>query len=53
MLRNLTPVVAPVAALNNVMLPLWMLTLGLVLVAQGRAVTTRVPDRPERKGAKR
>jgi hypothetical protein len=36
MLRNLTPLVAPVATLNNIVLPLWMLTLGLVLLADGR-----------------
>lgn len=33
MLRNLTPLVAPAAALNNVVLPVWMLTLGVVLVS--------------------
>lgn len=32
MLRNLTAAVAPVAALNNVVLPVWMLVLGLVMV---------------------
>ena len=37
MLRNLTPLVAPLATLNNIVLPLWMMTLGLVLVAQGRS----------------
>lgn len=31
MLRNVTPVVAAVATLNNLVLPLWMLTLGVVL----------------------
>jgi hypothetical protein len=36
MLRNLTPVVAPIAALNNVVLPLWMLAFGLVLVTTAR-----------------
>lgn len=46
MLRNLTPIVAPVAALNNVVLPVWMLTLGLVLAAHGRAFTTRVSNGP-------
>jgi Domain of unknown function (DUF4386) len=39
MLRNLTPLVAPVATLNNIVLPLWMLTLGLVLLAGERRLT--------------
>ena len=34
MLRNITSLVAPVAALNNIVLPLWMLTLGVVLVTR-------------------
>jgi hypothetical protein len=37
MLRNLTPLVEPLATLNNIVLPLWMLTLGLTLAARGRA----------------
>lgn len=32
MLRNVTPLVAPVAAVNNVVLPVWMLVLGVTLV---------------------
>lgn len=32
MFRNLTPVVAPVAAVNNYLLPVWMLVLGVVLI---------------------
>lgn len=40
MLRNLTPLVAPIAALNNMVLPLWMLTLGLALAAHGLALRT-------------
>jgi hypothetical protein len=32
MFRNLTPAVAPVAALNNYLLPLWMIVFGIVLV---------------------
>ncbi len=36
MLRNLTPLVGPAATLNNLVLPLWMMTLGVVLVAQSR-----------------
>jgi hypothetical protein len=33
MLRNFTPLVAAVATLNNIVLPLWMLTLGLALAS--------------------
>jgi len=33
MLRNLTPLVAPIAAANNGVLPIWMLVLGLTLAA--------------------
>ena len=36
MWRNVTPVVAPIAALNNVALPLWMLVLGIALVRAAR-----------------
>jgi len=32
MFRNLTVAVAPVAAINNYLLPLWMITLGVILV---------------------
>jgi len=32
MLRNVTPAVAPVAAANNYLLPLWMILFGVVLV---------------------
>ena len=32
MLRNATPWVEPIAALNNVVLPIWMLVLGMALV---------------------
>jgi hypothetical protein len=32
MLRNLTDVVAPIAELNNLVLPIWMLTLGVALL---------------------
>jgi hypothetical protein len=44
MLRNLTPLVAPVATLNNIVLPLWMLTLGLVLTVQGITFKKRFSD---------
>lgn len=40
MLRNITPIVTPVATLNNVALPVWMLALGLVLMARGRTINT-------------
>ena len=30
--RNVTPVVAPVAAVNNYLLPLWLIALGVVLI---------------------
>ena len=42
MLRNLTQLVAPVATLNNIVLPLWMLTLGLVLAAHAYFQDTRL-----------
>jgi hypothetical protein len=42
MLRNVTPLVAPVAALNNIVLPLWMLALGLVLAARALSLRTGV-----------
>jgi hypothetical protein len=32
MFRNVTPAVAPVAAVNNYLLPLWMIALGIILV---------------------
>jgi hypothetical protein len=32
MFRNVTPAVAPVAAVNNYLLPLWMIALGVILV---------------------
>lgn len=35
MLRNATGLVAPVAEINNLVLPLWMLVLGLALLRQG------------------
>jgi hypothetical protein len=51
MLRNLTPLVAPIADLNNLVLPLWMLVLGLALAttpaestAPGRTSAERVPS---------
>ena len=31
MFRNVTAVVAPVAAINNYLLPLWMIVFGVVL----------------------
>jgi len=50
MLRNLTPLVAPVATLNNVVLPLWMMTLGLALAAQGRSGKRRGSGAREHEG---
>ena len=44
MLRNLTPLVAPAATLNNIVLPLWMLTLGLVLTVQSTTFKKRFSD---------
>lgn len=41
MLRNLTPLVGPVATLNNLVLPLWMMTLGVVLLARSRHLQPR------------
>jgi hypothetical protein len=37
MLRNVTPVVAYAATLNDIVLPIWMLTVGLVLIAETRS----------------
>jgi hypothetical protein len=34
MLRNVTPLVAPVAEVNNYLLPLWMIVFGIVLLRQ-------------------
>jgi hypothetical protein len=41
MFRNLTPVVAPVAAVNNYLLPVWMIVLGVILIRY------RDPGQPE------
>src|SRR5438093_11864423 len=38
MFRNVTAVVAPVAAINNYLLPLWMIVFGVVLLRH------RLPD---------
>jgi hypothetical protein len=40
MLRNVTPAVAPIAAANNYLLPLWMIVFGVVLVR------LRLPEDP-------
>ncbi|MFN7978564.1 MAG: DUF4386 family protein [Vicinamibacterales bacterium] len=37
MLRNLTPLVATIAAINNAVLPLWMIVLGVMLLRTVRA----------------
>lgn len=39
MLRNLTPAVASAATLNNTVLPLWMLTLGVMLILNAKPAT--------------
>lgn len=36
MFRNIAPIVAPIAAINNVVLPIWMLTLGVAIVRPTR-----------------
>jgi len=41
MLRNITPAVATIASINNNVLPLWMLTLGVVML---RAATNPKPS---------
>ena len=38
MLRNVTPAVAPVAAVNNYLLPLWMIVFGVALLRYRRRV---------------
>jgi hypothetical protein len=40
MLRNVTSVVAPLAELNNIVLPLWMLILGLALAVSAPAAVS-------------
>jgi hypothetical protein len=42
MLRNATPWVEPIAALNNVVLPIWMLVLGVVLLRHRTGVPSPV-----------
>ena len=37
MFRNVTPAVAPVAAVNNYLLPLWMIVFGVMLAPLARA----------------
>ncbi|MFG5408889.1 hypothetical protein ABXN37_13380 [Piscinibacter sakaiensis] len=46
MLRNVLPMVQAVAALNNAVLPAWMLVLGGVLVRHRAAASTRGPLAP-------
>jgi hypothetical protein len=43
MLRNATPWVEPIAALNNLVLPIWMLVLGVVLLRHRAAASSPVP----------
>ena len=42
MLRNATPWVEPIAALNNIVLPIWMLVLGVVLLRHRAVAPTPV-----------
>ena len=44
MFRNVTAVVSPVAAMNNYLLPLWMIIFGIVLLRhEPDTVPGRVP----------
>jgi hypothetical protein len=36
--RNVTPAVAPIADVNNYLLPLWLIVLGVVLVRYTRRI---------------
>ena len=45
MLRNAVPVVAPLAAINNIVLPVWMLVLGGALVTHARSSMAPVAER--------
>lgn len=40
MFRNVTAAVAPVAAVNNYLLPLWMIAFGVVLLRQAYVMTS-------------
>jgi drug/metabolite transporter (DMT)-like permease len=42
MFRNVTSVVAPVSAVNNYVLPLWMVTFGVLLLRQRDAAAPAV-----------
>jgi hypothetical protein len=42
-LRNITTAVAPVAQINNITLPLWLLTLGVLFVLDGRREASARP----------
>lgn len=44
MLRNLKPAVASVAAVNNYLLPLWMIVLGIVLLRRRNGEERLSPD---------
>ena len=44
MLRNAVPLVEPIAALNNAVLPVWMLVLGVVLLRHRNRPADRLPD---------
>jgi hypothetical protein len=44
MLRNLTPAVASVAAVNNYLLPLWMVGFGIVLLRWRQGESQMLPE---------
>jgi Domain of unknown function (DUF4386) len=44
MLRNAVPLVEAIAALNNAVLPVWMLVLGVVLLRHRSSATLAAPD---------
>lgn len=41
MFRNVTTVVAPIAEVNNYLLPIWMIVFGVSLIRHSRSVTSR------------
>jgi hypothetical protein len=53
MFRNVTAVVAPIASIDNSVLPLWLITLGVVLFRWKDATTPRTPHGPGRINAHR
>jgi hypothetical protein len=43
MFRNVTAIVDPIAAINNYLLPLWMIIFGVSLVRHSPAILIRQP----------